>query len=309
MSISKEVRIGLLASISLVVFFTGFYFLKGSAFLSNENTYYCNYSSVDGLLNSANVEIRGLIVGHVTALDLEDERGVKVTIAVKKNISIPQGTVATLVSDGLLGGKIIRLDLGKSKSFAETKSTLVTAEEAGAIDNLTTEITPLIKSLKTTVTSLDTIIAGVNVVLGEDNRNGIKGTIRSINATAENLEKMTRTLSTETESVKGILHNANSFSANLAKNNDTITRIINNFSGISNQLANAPLQKTITQFENVSTQLNGVVGKINNGEGSMGALMNNKDLYNNMNALLSDLKAHPSRYINVTIFGKKQKKD
>ncbi len=307
MSISKEVRIGLLATISLVIFFSGFYFLKGADLLSKDKIYYCNYANVDGLLNSATVEIRGLVVGHVLSMELEEERGVKVTIAVRKDVVIPQGTVATIVSAGLLDGKNIRLDLGKSSSVAEPKTTLLTGEEPGVMDNITKEITPLVASLRKTVASLDTVIAGVNVLLGEDNRNGIKGTIASVNKTADNLAKMTATLSNETENVKGILRNANSFSANLAKNNDTLTRIMNNFSNVSNQMANAPLQKTITQFEHVTNELNGITTKINNGDGSMGQLINNKDLYTNMTNLLGDLKAHPSRYINVTIFGKKKK--
>jgi phospholipid/cholesterol/gamma-HCH transport system substrate-binding protein len=175
------------------------------------------------------------------------------------------------------------------------------------LDNVTKEITPLIATLRKTVASLDTVIAGVNIVLGEDNRNGIKGTIKSINTTADNLAAMTASLKGETENVKGILRNANSFSANLAKNNDTLTRIMANFSNVSNQIAKAPLQKTLTQFDSASAQLNGITAKINRGEGSLGQLINNKDLYTNMTNLLGDLKAHPSRYINVTIFGKKKK--
>ncbi|PQJ09966.1 hypothetical protein CJD36_014800 [Flavipsychrobacter stenotrophus] len=307
MIISKEVRIGLLATISLVIFFSGFYFLKGADLFSKDNIYYCNYTNVDGLLNSATVEIRGLVVGHITSLELEEERGVKVTIAVRKDVIIPQGTVATIVSAGLLDGKNIRLDLGKSSSVAEPKSTLLTAEEPGVMDNVTKEITPLIAALRKTVASLDTVIAGVNIVLGEDNRNGIKGTIASINTTADNLAKMTASLNGETENVKGILRNANSFSANLAKNNDTLSRIMANFSNVSNQMAKAPLQRTLAQFDSVSTQLNGITTKINKGEGSLGQLINNKDLYTNMTNLLGDLKAHPSRYINVTVFGKKKK--
>lgn len=309
MSVSKEVRLGLLTSISLVIFLTGFYFLKGSDLFSKDYSYYCNYAQVDGLQASAPVQIRGLVVGHVTSLELDEARGVKATLAIKKGITIPQGTVATIVADGLLGGKFIRLDLGKSASIAEPKSTLLTGEEPGMIDNITKEVTPLIASLRKTVASLDTVIAGVNIILGEDNRNGIKGTIASINATADNLSKMTATLNGETQNVKGILKNTNSFSANLAKNNDTLSRIMANFSNVSNQLANAPLQRTLNQFDTASTHLNSIIGKINNGDGSLGQLITNKDLYSNMTNLLGDLKAHPSRYINVTIFGKKKSKD
>lgn len=309
MSISKEVRTGLLVTISLVILFAGFYFLKGSDIFSQDNVYYCNYSTVDGLQISSNVEIRGLSVGRVSAIELDEDRGVKVTIDVNKKIEIPQGSIATIVSDGLIGGKIIRLDLSSSKSISESRSTLATAQEAGVVDELTAQVSPLVKTLKKTISSLDTVISSINLILGEDNRNGIKGTIRSINNTADNLAKLSNSLSEETGEIKSIVHNANTFSTTLAKNNDTISSILANFNQTSRQLAGAPIQKTFNELEHASDQFNGIMNKINSGEGSLGQMVTNKDLYNNLNALLSDLKSHPSRYINVTIFGGKKKKD
>lgn len=309
MSISKEVRTGLLVTISLVILFAGFYFLKGSDIFSQDYVYYCNYAKVDGLQNAAAVEIRGLAVGRVTAIELDEERGVKVTIVVSKKIAIPQGTVATLVQDGLLGGKVIRLDLGKGPSNAESKSTLVSAEEPGMVDDISNQVKPLITSLRATVNSLDTIVASVNIVLGENNRKGIQGAIASINKTADNIAELSSTLNAEAGEIKSIVHNANTFSATLAKNNDTISRIMANFSKTSDQLAQAPIKKTFDQLETASTQFSGIVNKINNGEGSLGQMVTNKDLYNNLNNLLSDLKSHPSRYINLTVFGGKKRKD
>lgn len=309
MSISKEVRTGLLVTISLVILFAGFYFLKGVDIFSQDYTYYCNYANVDGLQASSSVEIRGLAVGHVTEIQLDEDRGVKVTIVVNKKIQLPQGTVATLVSDGLLGGKVIRLDLGAGKSLAEPRSTLATKDEGGPIDELTNQVSPLVKTLKHTVSSLDTVIAGVTAILGEDNRNGIRATIVSINKTADNLSVLSNTLNSEAGEITSIIHNANSFSGALAKNNDTISQILTNFRQTSDQLAHAPIQKTFNQLENASTQFGSIVNKINSGEGSLGQMVTNKDLYNNLNNLLSDLKSHPSRYINVTIFGGKKKKD
>lgn len=309
MSISKEVRTGLLVTISLTILFAGFYFLKGSDIFSQDKTYYCNYSSVSGLQQAASVEIRGLAVGRVSAIELDEDRGVKVTIDVNKRVVIPQGTVATIISDGIMGGKKIRLDLGSSKTPAESGSTFASAEEKGIIDDISSQVTPLVASLRKTVTSLDTIIANVNIVLGEDNRKGIKGTIASINTTADNLAKLTNSLSDEAGEIKSIVHNANTFSTTLARNNDTLSRIMANFSRTSDQLAAAPIQKTFNQLESASTQFNGIATKINAGEGSAGQIINNKDLYNNLTNLLGDLKAHPSRYINLTVFGGKKKKD
>ena len=98
MSLSKEARIGLLVTISLVIFFIGFYFLKGADIFSNEREYYCYYNNVDGLLNSANVQIKGLNVGHVAHMQLENGKGVRVSIMVDKSIALPEGSVASLQS-------------------------------------------------------------------------------------------------------------------------------------------------------------------------------------------------------------------
>lgn len=309
MSISKEVRTGLLVSISITILFAGFYFLKGSDIFSQDYTYYCNYSTVDGLQTAAAVEIRGLTVGRVSAIELDEDRGVKVTIDVNKKVAVPQGTVATIVQDGLIGGKIIRLDLGASKTIAESGSTLASAEEKGVIDDISAQVTPLVATLRKTVSSLDTVIANVNIILGQDNQKGIKGTIASINTTADNLAKLTNSLSEEAGEIKSIVHNANTFSGTLARNNDTLSRIMANFSRTSDQLAAAPIQKTFNQLESASTQFNGIATKINNGEGSAGQLINDKALYKNLTELLGDLKSHPSRYINLTVFGGRKKKD
>ena len=314
MKISKEVSIGILVTVSLVILFLGFYFLKGNDVFSNDREYYCYYKEVDGLLNSANVEVHGIIVGHVTYLGLSDGKGVKVVIRVHNDVRVPQGTVATIVSDGLLGSKIVRLDLSDSKADAQEKTVLATSDEPGIIDNISDQLTPLIKSLRKTVTALDTVIAAVGVILGDGDKKGISGTIQSVNVTADNLARITNDLNKEGAEVKEILHSTNSFTASLAKNNDTVKKLLSNLNMVSAQMANAPLQKTITELEATTAQLKSVMTKINNGDGSMGMMVNNKDLYNNLNGslksmdqLLSDLKAHPSRYVNISVFGGKKK--
>ena len=314
MSISKEVRTGILVTVSLVTLFLGFYFLKGNDVFSTDKEYYCYYNRIDGLLNAANVEVKGIIVGHVSSVTLAGNKGVRVVVAVRKDLIVPVGTVATIVSDGLIGAKIVRLDLSNNPVAAAPETILATSEELGVVDNLSDQITPLMNSLRKTVTALDTVIAAVNVIVGDSNKKGISGTIRSVNVTADNLAMITTALNKEGDEVKEILHNASSVTASLAKSNDTVKQILSNLNNVSGQMANAPLQKTITELEATSNQLKGVMTKINSGEGSIGLMVNNKDLYNNLNGslksmdqLLSDLKAHPSRYVNISIFGGKKK--
>ncbi len=314
MRISKEVRTGLLAAVSLVILFIGFYFLKGADVFSNTKTYYCYYPAVDGLISAANVEVRGLHVGMVTALELEGNKGVKVTMTVQKSTPIPKGTVAVITSEGLLGTKMIRLDMTQGTDYYPAESILPTSEEASLMDNMSDQISPLMKGLRKTVQALDTVIAGVNLITNAENRTAITATLKSINATAENLALLSNTLAAENNEIKSIMHNTNSFTSSLAKNNDTISHLLSNLNNVSGQLANAHIQKTFTDLQGSVNQLQGIMTKVNNSEGSLGLLVNNKDLYNNMSSslksldkLLADLKEHPSKYVNISVFGKKKK--
>ena len=311
MALSKEVRIGLLAVISLVIFFIGFYFLKGTPVFSSDQEFYCYYHNVEGLQNSANVQINGLNVGRVAAMQLEPGKGVKVTLSISKRIKLPTGTIASLESFDLLGTKMIRLDLGPGPETLKPRAELATMREGGIVDNVSAELTPRLKELKSTITSFDTTLAGVNGMVTAQNQAEIASAVHSIKITADNLAELSSALKSEGSVINDILRNANSITANLAKNNDTINRILANFNSISRQLANAPIQKTVTDLHETITEIKGIADKINNNQGSLGMLINNKEFYNNLNSSLRsldslevDIKAHPHRYINVTIFGK-----
>lgn len=301
MNLSKEVRTGILVTASLGIFFIGFYFLKGASLFSNNKEYYCFFSNVEGLQSSANVMVRGLPVGHVSGMKLIGDKGVRVAIIISKNIDIPEGTVATLASLDLLGTKVLNLRPGPGPGMLEGGSTLPAEKEKGMIDNVSGELTPRLRELKGTIASIDTALAGITAILVP------------IKTTANNLASLTGTLNQQSGEITSIMHDLSSFTANLRSQNDTIKQMLANLNNVSRQLANAPIQKTVAELQSAATQLKAIIDKINSGQGSLGLLINNKDLYNNLNSsvnsiqkLTDDLKAHPNRYINVTIFGKKK---
>ena len=303
-----------MVTISLVIFFIGFYFLKGANLFANDKEFYCIYGNVDGLQNSATVQIRGLNSGHVLRMELIDGTGVKVVISMNKGVELPEGTIANLASQDLLGTKTIKLELGKGPGMLKAGATIPTAIEGGVVDNVTGELTPRLKELKATIIALDTALAGINSLLGNENQKAIAVTIQNLKTTSDNFAKLSGTLNSESGELTTIIHNANSITGNLAKENDTINRILANASAVTRQLSNAPIQKTLTDLQKTTAQLQGVMDKINNNQGSLGMLINDKEAYNNLNKslkslhdLTDDLKAHPGRYINVSVFGKKQK--
>ncbi len=311
---SKEIRIGLLVAISLLVFFSGFYFLKGANLFSGENTYYAYYDNVQGLLTSASVQVKGLSVGRVATIKLNPDGKVKVELAVSKKIKVTRGTTAKLMSADLLGSKVISLEVAQGTEPAEDEDTLQGVLEGGLLDNLSAEIAPLIQDIRHVVGTLDTVLVGVTGILSPQTRQNLSNSVASLDVTMRNFSQLAAKLNGESEHLAGIIKNVNSVTGNLAKSNQQVTNIMKNMDGISSQLAGAPIEKAFKDLQAAASQLQGVINKINANQGSLGMLVNDKQLYSNlteslktMDTLMADIKAHPSRYINVTIFGRKNK--
>ena len=314
MKLSKEVRIGILVTVSLLVFFAGFYFLKGANVFSGENEYYTFYDNVEGLQPSAAVQIKGMSVGRVSKIELNGSEKVKVTISVNKKVKLPQGTSARLAAADLLGIKVISLELGGGSGVVEDEATLPASIEGGILDNLSVEISPLIKDLRHAVNTLDTILISVSGVLNEQTQAKLASSIESLDITMKNFSEISTTINGESDQLASVIRNANSITANLASNNQAITDIINNAKATTDQLSNAPIEQTFKDLQSASNQLQGVIQKINSNQGSLGMLVNDKQLYENLtqslktlDLLIADVNAHPYRYINVTIFGRKNK--
>lgn len=313
MRFSKEARIGLLVAGAILIFFAGFYFLKGANIFSGENQYYVYYNDVQGLQASSPVQIKGLSVGRVASITLNGQSRVKVTIAISKKTEIPQGTVAKLTATDLLGSKAISLELTNSQAIVKDEDTLSSAVQGGIIDAISVEITPLIKDMRHAVGSLDTVLSTVNGVLDVQARENLKQTLANLDATMANFSQLSHRLNAESGELAHVIRNANSITTNLASNNERITRIINNAALTTDQLSKAPIEQTMKDLQNTIQQLQGVVNKVNSKDGSLGMLVNDDGLYNSLNSslgtlnsLMADIQAHPTRYINVTIFGRKK---
>ena len=313
MKFSKEARIGLLVAGAILIFFAGFYFLKGANIFSGENEYYVYYDDVQGLQASSPVQIKGLSVGRVASITLNGQSRVKVTIAISKKTEIPQGTVAKLTATDLLGSKAISLELTNSQAIVKDEDTLSSAVQGGIIDAISVEITPLIKDMRHAVGSLDTVLSTVNGVLDVQARENLKQTLANLDATMANFSQLSHRLNAESGELAHVIRNANSITTNLASNNERITRIINNAALTTDQLSKAPIEQTMKDLQNTIQQLQGVVNKVNSKDGSLGMLVNDDGLYNSLNSslgtlnsLMADIQAHPTRYINVTIFGRKK---
>lgn len=314
MKISKEVRIGVLVTFSVLIFFLGLNFLKKASFISKEKDYYCYYSNVDGLMKSANVMVMGMTVGHVADMKIVPGKGVEVKLQINKEVELTEGTVASLESPDLLGAKVISLIMGPGPAMLSAGANIPTANAGGMMNNVTNELTPRLRELRGTIGKFDTTLNSVNAVVGMQNQKELAEALHSLNNSAKNIEQLTNTLSKESTQITAILKNAQSFTASLASQNDTIKLLLANANKLMRQLGNAPVEKTVTELQSTIVQVKEVIAKINKGEGSLGLLINDKELHRNLNtslhsldSLMTDIKAHPTRYINVTVFGSKKK--
>lgn len=313
MKLNKEIKVGMVVLFAIVIFFAGFYFLKGSNVFSGEYEYYADYNSVQGLTASAAVQIKGVNVGKVTGIRLENGK-VRVTLSIAKDTRIPRGSVAELVSLDLLGTKAIRLNLSNSAEMADNKELLPASVETGIIDNISSEISPLIKDVRGVVATLDSVLLGIHGILNDETRNNLHSSVASLDVTMKNFADLSKKLDNESGELASVIRNVNSITTNLRNNNEHIANVIKNAETTTDKLAKSPIEETVKDLQAMANQLNGIAEKINRGEGTLGMAVNDKKLYQeltytltNLKSLMADIEAHPSRYINVTIFGRKQK--
>ena len=312
MKISKELRVGTLVGVSILVFFAGFYFLKGSNIFSSANSYHAYYDEVGGLQPSAPVQIRGLQVGKVSDIQLDGKR-VKVTLEMNEKYEVREGAVAKLVSGDLLGGKIIRLDPGAGTELKD--GTAIRGEvEGGVIDQVSTEITPVLRTIQGVVKRVDTALQSLQGVVNDENQRHLAHAIASLDATAANFSQLSGAVNAQRGTLTKIIVDAQSVTNNLKNNNARLEHIFANLEGFSGQLNKAQVQKTIDDLQLTVANLKTTLDRVNAGEGSLGALLNDKSLYYRLDTTLSsfsllaeDLKTHPSRYINLTVFGRRPK--
>ena len=304
MKYAREIKVGILATVCLFLLFFGFNFLKGVNIFSPTNSYHGTFCHLHGLEEQAAVYIRGHKVGQVDRLhyDFTRDSAFLVDISIRKDIALPQGTKMALVSDGMLGGMAIELQFPESSSMTNDQSQMI---EKGAFLN-TTYVPGLIESLQSellahvdeAVQEVDSLVAALRTqVEGDHIKNSLENVDRisgDLTSVSSNLKHMMKT------QVPTIVNNADTAIANL----NTIVA----------DIKEADLKATVARVDNAVDNVNGLVSDVRSQDGTIGQLIYNKSLYNDIDAtvvsadsLLVDLKAHPKRYVHFSLFGKKDK--
>jgi phospholipid/cholesterol/gamma-HCH transport system substrate-binding protein len=318
MNISKEVKIGLLGAAAIVMFVVGDNYLKGTGVFSTTKIIRSEYDNVQGLTPSSYVQIQGFNVGAVKKISLSKDHPGKILVemTIDEDIAIPIDSKVKIVSLDLLGGKAVSVVLGQSSTMAKNNQMMAGEIELGTIESLGSSVTPAIDNANKILLTLDTTVHSINNILDAGTQNNLKQSIAQLNSTMTELHQFSNELNAQRQKITSTLNNLNSFSTNLNTNNARINKIITNADLTTNNLSKINFEATVNELKSTLQALNNTISKMNNGNGTLALLMNDDKLYKNLkntlstaNNLLYDINARPSRYINVNIFGKKQKNE
>ncbi len=320
MKISKEFKIGIVVVCAISAFIWGVSFLKGSNMFSNKYYLYAVYPKIDNLIPSSPLQINGYKIGQVKTMSLIQKDGknqVLVKFLLSEDIQIPKNSIARAVSADLLGAKAVEVVFSKETNFVQNGDTLIAETEQGLKESFNKQLAPLQAKAENLIGSIDTVMNVVSSVLNTRTRANIDQSFESVRKAILSLEqtayKLDDLMANEKPKISSVLTNLNGISGNLHKNDQKITNILNNFSNLSDSLANTQLKSAVNNADNTLKELNNLLAKINQGQGTIGKLAKNDSLYNNLNKsaddldkLLKDLKENPKRYVHFSLFGRKK---
>lgn len=303
MKFTREVKTGLLALAAILLFIFGYSFLKGKNLLENDRTFYAIYDNVEGLVPSSAVTINGLVVGQVISIDFADNSGkLIVTFNVDKDFKFSKNSLAKVYGGGLIGGKSLAI-IPKYEQGNEAKDqdTLPGTVEEGLLELVNDRLSPLQQKLEMAITDADTIFK----TLGSD-------------ANRQNITKIFENLNLTINEFKGVSNKLNRL---LASNEENLNKTFSNFNEVSTKLnsfsdtlSQMNVKKLTNDLEGVLASFNRISNDLESGNGSMGKLLKDKELYDNLaqsskelELLLEDMRLNPKRYVHFSLFGRRNK--
>lgn len=319
LKISKEFKIGFYIVLAILSLYWGVNYLKGNDIFASSEVYYAIYNNTEGLTKAKSVAINGYQVGLIDEIYFHPDKSGRLIVKLKMQMEypVPIDSRAMIHSSGLLGERNIELILGDSTKLAQNGDTLRSSVEGSLTDAVNEQVAPIKAKAEKLLGSLDTAVTLLTGFLNEDTRDNFKKSFESLQRTFQRLDNSSAVLEAYLSQNQG---NFDRFAQNLAsitenlKNNDTnITKVLSNLNSITDSLQKANIKATFNKVDHSMAQLDEMLTKINNGEGTIGSLVNNEALYNDLddaasslNRLLLDIKYNPNKYLQFSVFGNKQ---
>lgn len=313
MKISKEIKAGIIAIIAIVSFVLLFQFMKGRSVFSTDNVFYAKFDNVDGLQQSSRLSINGLKIGQVDKIIPVTDKSGKISFVVKvladNQFEFSRNSTLEIFESGLMSGTEIRINPVYGAPYAKDGDTLKSNFELSMMKSLGGKVEPVADQLQSALKTIDSLSANLNKVVGDQNRAEIKALLSNLNRTVASFEQTSRytnaMLSSSNPKLQSVLDNA-SVATISAKN------AMDKYGKVAENIDVDKLNNAVDKLSVTADQLNNVISGIQRGEGSLGKLTKDEQLYHNLtktsenlNALIEDLKANPKKYINISVFGKK----
>lgn len=300
----KEVKISIVVIATIIIFLWGMSYLKGKDIFTKTYIVYVQYDDISGLAKSNNVLLKGYKVGVVSNIIIDPSATGKVTVelSIEKRIPIPKGSFAVLSSE-MLGTKFISLEFMPNTIMHVAGDTLLPKIEKSLLE----EIDPLRVKIEETFLTLNSVLGSVDSILNPNS-------IAHLQNSLQHIDEFTGTLADQKQALSLLMANLAQFSTSLNNSRADLQNTLSNLSSVSDSLQSANLKGAIEKADSTLLALNLIMAKINESQGTLGMLVNDKALYTNLNqasqqldSLLADLKKHPKRYVHFSVFGSKEK--
>lgn len=298
--VSNELKIGLTIIVAIMVAFLGYTFMKDIPIFKSSTTIYTKFDQVYGLTPGNVVNIKGFKIGTVKQMELLDSDSTRVTLNIEEGHQIPKGSIALLKSSGVLGGKFIEIEKSDSQEIVQDQGTIEGTFEKGIMDSFAEEGERLSDDISGSIRGVEELVTSLNQTMNEENKENISGIIRNLESSTGSLNKVIQERQADLDQMiidaKNTLQNLDELSG---ENKEKLTALIENLEATS-----AELENLSTGLNETNLTLNEVLTKINNGEGTLGKMVNDPSLYNNidslsvnLNQLIKNINDNPGKYM------------
>lgn len=302
MAISKETKVGVLAAFAITVLIIGYNFLKGENVFTSTKEYFGKYEKIEGLFASNPVLINGYKVGSVSSVSM-DNKSLELTVGIRLpgDIKIPANSVMKIVNNDMIGSKAVEIIFGDSKDIAKDGAYLEASQDQGIAQAVSDVLTPLTQRVNSVLGNIDTAVAGADLTTT------LKDASLALKAFKETADKLNSLLDGKDAHIEAILANVQTTTKSLTGLTPKIDGIIADIDKTTSELSEVEFKLLATKIQNLAGELEKTTSAINNSDGSLGLLVNDKKMYNDLDAtilklksLIEDIEKYPKRYFSVT---------
>jgi phospholipid/cholesterol/gamma-HCH transport system substrate-binding protein len=305
LKISREIKTAVLVIMSILMFLWGYNFLKGKNLFDSSNKLYVVYENVAGLATSAPVTLNGLTIGKVNSITINPDGKLLVELHITTDFPISKSSIAEIYDSGIVGGRQIAIKPNLlDKNYTVSGDYLQASSKLGLTDALAQQLEPLQAKIQELLENADVLFTNVNDILDSNTRKNLKNSIASLDATLAEFSVASKNIN------ELIATNKSNLNSMVSKFDKTA----GNFAQISDSLAKSNLGQTVRNLEKTLANVDKIMAELEQGKGTMGKLIKDDALYTNfsktskeLELLLQDVRLHPTRYVNVSLFGKKNK--